>query len=286
MVVVTRITLRLGAAEYHTSSTTDFHEIWHYTLFLKVMVMKIVIPREHGAWGMLFAPLLIGMFVAGLKVNHSLLVFGMLAAYLAVYPLLQWIKNRQRNGHMLKWALGYGMAAAILGIPLLFHYPALVGLFLATGLFLWINIQFAIRKKERHLLNDLAAIAGLSLGAVAAYYVGQGFLTKIAWYLWMASILQFFGSALHVKTMIREKGNRTMKTVANLYHILLLAIPFLVHLVFPAQFHYQWQSLAYLFSSVRTLLTPFDSYVRPLTIGILEIINTVWFVVGTSIVFH
>lgn len=248
--------------------------------------MKIVISREHGAWGMLFAPLLIGMFVAGLKVNHSLLVFGMLAAYLAVYPLLQWIKNRQRNGHMLKWALGYGMAAAILGIPLLFHYPALVGLFLATGLFLWINIQFAIRKKERHLLNDLAAIAGLSLGAVAAYYVGQGFLTKIAWYLWMASILQFFGSALHVKTMIREKGNRTMKTVANLYHILLLAIPFLVHLVFPAQFHYQWQSLAYLFSSVRTLLTPFDSYVRPLTIGILEIINTVWFVVGTSIVFH
>lgn len=234
---------------------------------------------------MLFAPLLIGIFVAGLQLNHGLLVFGMLAAYLASNPLIQWIKNRKRNPHMLKWAFGYGAAAALLGVPLLFQYPRLIGLFLAAGLVLLINIQFAVRKKERHLLNDFAAMCGLALGAVAAYYVGHGSIGVTAWYLWAACILQFFGSALHVKTLIREKGNRRMKTIANLYHIVLLALPFLINFAFPALFPYKWLSLAYLLSAVRTWLTPFNSDVRPLTIGVLEIVNTVWFVVVTSMVF-
>lgn len=248
--------------------------------------MKFVIPREHGAWGMLFAPLLIGMLVAGLNLNHVPLVLGMLAAYLASNPLIQWIKSQKRNSHMLNWALGYGAAAALLGIPLLFQYPRLIGLFLAAGLVLLVNIQFTVRKKERHLLNDLAAMAGLSLGAVAAYYIGRGSINGTSWYLWIACILQFFGSALHVKTLIREKGNRRVKTIANLYHIVLLILPFAVHLVFPTQFPYQWLSLAYLLSAGRTLLTPFNSNIRPLTIGILEIFNTVWFVIVTSVVFH
>ncbi|MGZ4031947.1 MAG: YwiC-like family protein, partial [Tumebacillaceae bacterium] len=131
--------------------------------------MKVVLPREHGAWGMLFGPLLAGMIAGGFRMADILLVFAMLAVYLASNPLIQWLKQPERKADMKKWAIGYSAAAAAFGLPLVFYYPPLLLLALPGGVSLLINIRFALRKQERHLLNDLAAIAGLCLGAVAAY---------------------------------------------------------------------------------------------------------------------
>lgn len=253
---------------------------------MRVICLKVVLPREHGAWGMLFAPLVIGMFSAGFNFYHVLLILAMLAAYLASNPLIQWCKNSKRNPNLLKWALGYGMAAAVLGIPVLFPYPKLILILLGTTLILLINIRFAVNKNERHLFNDFTAMAGLSLGGISSYYVGKGIIDSASFFLWLTCLLQFFGSALHVKTFIREKGNRTFKNAANWYHIFLIALPLLAAFAFPTVFPYKWLFLAYAGSVLRTWLTPFNSNVSAKKAGILEIFNTIWFVIIVSFVFR
>lgn len=248
--------------------------------------MKMVIPREHGAWGMLMAPLAIGMFASGLRPDHVLLVLGVLAAYMSSYSLIQWIKYPGRSSQARRWTFVYGAAGMAFGLPLLYRYPALLWLVLPAALTLLVNIGFAIRRQERHLLNDLAAMSGLSLGAVAAYFVGRQEFDGTAWIIWLACVLQFFGSALHVKTLIREKGVRSMKSAANLYHGVLLPLPLVANALFPGLFPYGWLSLAYAFSAVKVWATPFNASIRPIKVGLVEVANVVWFVTVASAVFR
>ncbi|GAX91390.1 YwiC-like family protein [Effusibacillus lacus] len=248
--------------------------------------MKAVIPREHGAWGMLFAPLLVGMFAGGLAASHVLLVLSMLGVYLASYPLIQWFKNPKRNAHLRGWILGYGAASAVLGLPLVYLYPKLVWLALPAAVVLMINIGFAVRKQERHILNDLVAISGLSLGGVAAYYVSTNGFDLTSGVIWLSCFLVFTGSVLHVKSLIREKGNRTIKAAANIYHVLLVALPIAAEFAFPELLPYKWMSLAFAFSAIKVWVTPFNKPMRSLTIGMIEIANTVWFAISAGIVLH
>lgn len=246
--------------------------------------MKMLIPKEHGAWAMLFAPLLIGMSASRPGLYHIPLFLSMLAVYLASNPLVKWSKNPRRNPELKPWIAGYGMAAIGLGLPLLFKYEQLLCYVLPAVSLLLINIGFARHKKERHLLNDLASIGGLSLGGVAAYYVGIHSITLTAWIIWLSCLLLFFGSALHVKSLIRQKGNRIVKRTANLYHLILVLLPITAPLAIPALSPYVWMSLAFLFSAVKVWATPCNASFRILTIGVIEIVNSIWFVIVASIV--
>ncbi|HEU4962683.1 MAG TPA: YwiC-like family protein [Bacilli bacterium] len=247
--------------------------------------MKLVLPREHGSWGILFAPLLVGTIVAGAGWAHLLLFSGALAAFLAAHPLILWLKNPQKHKAMLRWTIGYGVAALLFGLPLLYAYHPLFWVVAGAGLTLLLNIWFAVTKRERHLFNDIVAIGGLSLGGVAAYLIGAGTQMWSFEALWIACapLLLFIGSALHVKTMIREKGNLRFKRLAAGYHLLLLVAPMLTAALWPDVFPYPWLWLAYLVSALRTWLTPFGATRRPLTIGLIEIGNTVWFVIVACI---
>lgn len=245
--------------------------------------MKMVLPREHGSWGILFAPLLVGTFSAGAEWHHLLLFSGALSAFLAANPLIQWLKNPQKNRTMVRWMIGYGIAALLFGVPLLLVYRPLLWIAAGACLTLGVNILFAVNRRERHLLNDAAAIFGLSLGGVAAYFVGAQSLTVDALWVALASLLFFFGSALHVKTLIREKGNLAYKRAADWYHLFLLVGAMTSAAVYPELFHSPWLWLAYLGSALRTWLTPFNSNMRPSTAGMLEIVNTIWFVIAASL---
>ncbi|WP_018131602.1 YwiC-like family protein [Effusibacillus pohliae] len=248
--------------------------------------MKIVLPREHGAWGMLLAPWLVGASHGGWQASHVWLLLAMLAAYLATYPLLMWIKNPRRNGHMKRWAAGYVVAAGCFSLPLLWRFPALLALAAPACLLLAVNIRFAKRKRERQLLNDLAAICGLSLGAMASYFVGRQVFDFTAFALWLSCVLLFFGSALYVKSLIRERGNRKIKIACNLYHTMLVLLPLLANGLYPAALPVGMWAAAYAFAAGRAWLTRFDSVMRPLAVGLIEIANTVWFVLVVSLLPH
>lgn len=228
---------------------------------------------------MLFAPMLAGIVISGFVTWHLLLVGGMLAAYLASTPLILWIKQPRAKANMMFWAAGYGGIALLFGLPLLLKFPELIGIVIAALMVLLINIRFAVRRQERHMLNDLAAICGLALGAVAADFIGQESYSHVAWFAWTLFVIQFFGSVLYVKSLIREKNNPVVKRTSAIYQAGLIILPFIGGFVIDGSFNHAWIAVAFAFSAVRDWTRPlYEAKVRPLGIGLIEIANTIWFV--------
>ncbi|MDI3328867.1 MAG: YwiC-like family protein [Alicyclobacillaceae bacterium] len=231
---------------------------------------RLVIPREHGAWMMWIGPLVIGVLSAPWNGKQLLLAVAALFAYLASYPLLQGVKQPRYRRRWWTWAAGYGGVAAVAGAALLAMEPGLAGVALGASAAFLANVWFAVRRQERHLLNDLLAMAGLSLTGVAAYRLGRGAFDAGAWMLWLVCVVYFFGSALHVKSMIRERRNRGIKWAANLYAVV---APLVIGPVFG------WTaSAAFLAAAVRAWATRQERPPQVLALGLIEIGASIWFV--------
>lgn len=236
---------------------------------------QLVIPHEHGAWMMWPVPLAVGMAGTPWRPSNLLLAGAVLFAYLASYPLLQSLRYPFQRAYWLRWAVGYGAVAALFGLPLVWMHPTLlvVGMIALAGFV--VNAWFARNRHERHLLNDLVAMAGLNLAVVAAYVVGRGRLDLEAWSLWGLCLLYFFGTALHVKSLIRERRNRLLKAAAIGYA---LAVPALLALAVQPLL-----AVAYLPAAVRALVIPQNHSFKAIVLGVVEIVCSVWFAVWTIV---
>lgn len=232
---------------------------------------QLVVPHEHGAWMMWLSPLVVGLAGTAWHPSKPLLVGAVLFAYLTSYPLLQSLRYPSQKSYWLRWAVGYGVVAGVFVLPLVWMRPILlvVGLIAQAGFAM--NAWFARQRKERHMLNDLVAMAGLNLTVVAAYAVGKGRLDAGAWSLWGLCLLYFFGAALHVKSLIRERRNRLLKAVAIGYA---LAVPALLGLAVQPLL-----AVAYLPAAIRTLVIPQNHHFKAIVLGVVEIVCSVWFTV-------
>lgn len=179
------------------------------------------IPNQHGAWAMMIVPFLFGMVSGGVHYLHLLLFVVWLLSYLFTYPVLQAIKTK-------KWKLYrepmlvYGVLLAISGIALALLAPNLIKWILPFIPLFVINCFYARANKERAFLNDLAAVVQFSLIVFVAQELGgRGELTEAAW-LFALNLLYFTGTIFFVKTMIREKRNKTFYWYSIIYHALLL----------------------------------------------------------------
>lgn len=232
---------------------------------------RIVIPHEHGAWMMWLAPLAVGLSLTPWHPSKLLLVGAVLFAYLASYPLLQSLRHPEQKGYWLRWAAGYGAVAALFGIPLVLMRPFLLWLAPLAAASFAVNAWFARKRNERNLLNDLMAMAGLNLTVVAAYIVGHGRWNAQAWLLWGVCLLYFFGTALHVKSLIRERRNRSLKTIAVTYA---LVMPALLALVVEPLL-----AVAHLPATLRAIAIPQEHRFKSIVLGVIEIVCVVWFAV-------
>ena len=232
--------------------------------------MNPVVPREHGAWGMLLAPFLAGAVAGGWTLWHLLLGLSLLAVFCGIHPLLKWVKHPARQQVLKKWGLRYLAIAIVLGLPVLLHAPVLGWLFVPAALMASVNVLFALRKQERHLLNDLAGIVGLVLGGVAACLLGSRDAAGVGLQIAACFTLYFFGVALYVKTILRNKGNLPLKVVANLYPLAMAMLA----LWLPSPWLF---AAASSFSILKAWLTPFNASLRTKTLGLIEIANLIWF---------
>lgn len=227
---------------------------------------------------MWLAPLVVGLAVTPWHPSKLLLVGAVLFAYLASYPLLQSLRYPQQRAYWLKWAAGYGMVAALLGIPLLLVRPLLLWLApLALATFV-VNAWFARQRNERNLLNDLAAMAGLNLTAVAGYVTGQGRWDTEAWILWAVCLLYFFGTALHVKSLLRERRNHLMKSLAVAYA---LVIPAVLALVLQPLL-----AVAHLPATLRAMAIPQEHRFKSIVLGVIEIVCSLWFATWLIVIYR
>jgi hypothetical protein len=168
--------------------------------------MKLVLPKQHGAWAKLLIPFLLGVIKGDPTILHIPLFFGWLLLYLATFPLLMVVKNKKQSFY-LKWTLYYLVPAIVLltctvifQVKLLFFGASIIP-------FLLLNIYFAKKRDELALINDFSAIVVFGIGGLASYFCGTGRLDYTSGSIFLLTTLFFIGSTLYVKTMIREKGN-------------------------------------------------------------------------------
>ncbi|MYL34921.1 hypothetical protein GLW05_15100 [Pontibacillus yanchengensis] len=232
--------------------------------------MKLLLPKQHGAWAMLLVPFLLGITSSTFTSTHIPLFLGWLFLYLSTYPLLMLVKGKKKKEYY-KWSGIYvGFTLLFLAIVLLNEWKMLYFGLMMIPLFI-VNLYFAKKKKERAFLNDVTAIIVFCIGGLASYYLGAGSLDKQGWMIAILCFLFFLGSTFFVKTMIREKKNVAFRWYSWSYHALL---PILVVLF--------TQSLLFMIAFIPSVIRVFTLYGKKLTImqlGVAEIVNSVCFLV-------
>lgn len=236
--------------------------------------VRLWVPNQHGAWAMLVLPLAVGALRAELGWVHLWLLTAWLVAYLAYFATTVWLRSGRKDRY-LRPVLTYGGALAVIGGGLLATEPQLLRWGVVFAPLLCASLVFSARRAERALTNDVLTIAATSLMAVIAYGLGSpddgawlpGAGHAPGWALAAAAAAYLVGTALYVKTMIRERGNRAMYAASVAYHVGVAAL-FAWWLPFVGAF------LAVM--AVRACLVPRHwPKARPTTIGVGEIVSSV-----------
>ena len=198
-------------------------------------------PKEHGAWGMLYIPLVTAVGVSGTwNVRVLLMALTATLIFLSQRPYSQLLTNRrirsdarlrQRN---LIWLAFYWTASGILISLLYFHYGletlpqfAWIGVPVAAA-FTW----FLKKKRMRTVAGELVGICGLTLTAPLVHYASVGQVQPVGFWLWGLCILYFTSSVFYVKAVVANSLKARSPSVVEpmyrqlcgSYHLGLLAL--------------------------------------------------------------
>jgi hypothetical protein len=169
----------------------------------------LIVPREHGAWGLLLVPLFTGV-AAGLAPEYrigSLFVFtvGALSLFWLRTPVESLLGTggitahtpRERRTALLASAVLTLVSAACLA-GLMWNGNNLQILLLGGAAALAFAAQALLRRLGRpgRMAAQLAGVMGLTCAAPAAYYIGTGRLDERALVLWAAN-WAFAGDQIH-----------------------------------------------------------------------------------------
>lgn len=254
-------------------------------------------PHEHGAWVMLYVPMLLGFAVARPTgwAPVLLLLVAVTGAYLARHPADLLLRGKG-DASSLVWMSIYGLAALAGGIPLIaeWHANALVFVVGVAGVLFGIHVLMlewpSKHRLDRSVSGELLAAVGLTLTAPAAVAVARGTLTTDAYVIW-AACAAFFGSAVfYVNTLLagaklKGAGDAAAKwrvvRASLAYHILLVVA---VIVAAPALGGKWWLAfVAYAPVALRALwgaARPARRLPSLKRVGMLETAYAVWFAVA------
>jgi hypothetical protein len=191
-----------------------------------------VLPPQHGAWAFLAVPVLAGFAVAGASAAGWLLLATWLCAYPVGYYGGRALTARVRRGSWTRRArreLGraapWAVLTAVLGIPLAWTRPWLMAVAPLLALLWGAGLAVAARLGERSMANDLLLVAQAvaAVPLTVAVVAGPGALTgELAASTALTSALiaaYLMGSVLHVKSLLREAGNRRFRGFSLMWHV-------------------------------------------------------------------
>ncbi len=169
----------------------------------------LIVPREHGAWGLLIVPMITGAGVAFRQASHIFPLILLSAAALALFwlrtPLESLIgtaviraesHDERRIVRTLAMILG---AIAALALAVLLWAGRNADLWPLAAAVAAAFIGQALLKKlgrRARMASEMVGIVGLTAAAPAAYYVITGEFDVTAGMLWLANIL-FAGDQIH-----------------------------------------------------------------------------------------
>jgi hypothetical protein len=169
----------------------------------------LIVPREHGAWGLLLVPM---VTAAGVAFRQSTNVFPFVLLLTTALALF-WLRTP------LESLLGISamraetkeernsVAFVILYLAIVALLPASMLLWAGQNPLLWLIggaagvafvAQAVLRKMGRRtrMLSEIVGTIGLTASAPAVYYVITGKFGMTGWMLWLANLI-FAGNQIH-----------------------------------------------------------------------------------------
>jgi hypothetical protein len=169
----------------------------------------LIVPREHGAWGLLLVPMVTGAGIAFRESHHVapllFLLIGALALFWLRTPLESLLGTAAMRAQTRDERRTVAIAIACIGAVAVFALGAL--LWSRQNPLLWLiggaaGIAFvaqALLKKlgrRARMLSEIVGTVGLTAAAPAAYYVVTGKFGVAAWVVWAANLI-FAGDQIH-----------------------------------------------------------------------------------------
>lgn len=184
------------------SSSSPAHPTWK-------SIRAVALPAQHGAWGFLFEPLLLGLLVAASWAGVGLSIAAV-GAFLISQPLSILIKDRRKGklydrtrlaGH---FTVGYMLLASVgLLLTILTAQHAWWFIPLLTALpFVGIHQTYALRNQGRALAPELAGALAFGASAPAVALLG-GWGVLEAFALWALLAARIVGSILYVRARLK-----------------------------------------------------------------------------------
>jgi len=255
------------------------------------------LPKEHGAWAMLYVPFVLGGAVAG-RVNWPvlLLLLSATAVFISRESLLVYWRARARGRDAAeagRTLLLYFALAVAFGSPLILIFELfwLIPLGLIGAALLLINGKQATRMEERGTTSEIMAIAGLTMTAPAAYYTASGRWEMTALWLWLLSALYMASSVFYIKLRVYRLNPRklaeqrqALRSCAFYHSFLIVALPALIFAGSLGLF----ALIAFTPVLVRTFWGMFmpKTKVNLMRAGILEIVYSLVFLVCAALGFR
>jgi uncharacterized membrane protein len=166
----------------------------------KARMHGFIVPREHGAWGLLLVPLFTGVAVGVTPSNQVWPVFLFTLASLSLFWLRTPLEALLGSGVIVahsaeerRMALRVAVVSAVISVACLFALMwnrrnlqlILFGLIAAAAL----AAQFILRRlgRQTRMAAQLVGAIALTATAPAAYYLGTGHLGKRGLLLWLAN---------------------------------------------------------------------------------------------------
>jgi hypothetical protein len=188
----------------------------------------MIIPREHGAWGMLLVPLATGAAVAagsGFNVGAlTLFVAAALSLFWLRTPVEAWLgtsaikaQSQSERATVLKVSIAIVLIAALAVIALFLSGYSRGLLIIGTVAAAAFGTQAVVKKLGRRgrMPAQVIGAVGLTSTAAGAYYVAGGKLDQVAIALWLANWL-FAGDQVHF-VQVRIHSSRAATVKEKLY---------------------------------------------------------------------
>lgn len=263
------------------------------------------IPHEHGAWMMLYAPLLTGLVVYPVAwLPAALLVMAATGAFFAQNAAGLLLRRRGTKG-VVAWLTAYsGLGGASVAVlTLAYGLWSLVPLGApGVGLFAWqaYRRRATRRQIDRSTGNELATVAVLALGASAARVAATGGVDAGAILPWSVFALYFIGSVFYVKMRVdaaRLRGTDPwvrrwrVGRVCTAYHLGVVGLVAAASARgWPSVEAAAWAALAYAPAVLRALgawVSLGGGGAPPLRrIGVCEVAYAMWFSVWIGVAVH
>ncbi|HLW85433.1 MAG TPA: YwiC-like family protein [Candidatus Sulfotelmatobacter sp.] len=171
--------------------------------------LGLILPREHGAWGLLLVPLITGAGVGFHASPRILPALLLLTAALALFWLRTPVESLLGTSALRAQTRGERrtVACAIAGLAAVAALALGALLWAGRNRDLWLigsvaGIAFVAqallkrRGRSFRMLSEMVGTVGLTSAAPAAYYVVTGKFGAAAWMLWLANFA-FAGDQIH-----------------------------------------------------------------------------------------